>query len=94
MKTDQVIGRSPAVDRRRLFLGLPVFAAGIASAHAASAAEPSQATPAGGSPVIVTHHAEGKLTESRFFIARRGLKMPPSYFSSTAFRPRRTCSEI
>ncbi len=51
MTADGAANTLPAVDRRRVFCGLPVFAAGIASARGARAEPCVQAT-SGASPVI------------------------------------------
>src|SRR5271156_5939122 len=54
MNAGRVTDTPLAVDRRRLFWGLPALAAGIACPRGASAAEPS--TLGAVSPSIVTHY--------------------------------------
>jgi hypothetical protein len=62
MKDDRVTERPLAVDRRRLFLGLPALAAGIAWPHGASA----EAAP------IVTHHRTKKIDGINIFYREAG----------------------
>jgi hypothetical protein len=55
MKVDRVTDKPLAADRRRLFLGLPALAAGIAWPHGAFAAK-YRTTPGAASSATLTHY--------------------------------------
>jgi pimeloyl-ACP methyl ester carboxylesterase len=68
MRDVQVANKALAVDRRRLFLGLPAVAAGVAWPHGAVAAE---AVP------VVTHHRTKEVDDIKIFYREAGPEGAP-----------------
>jgi poly(3-hydroxybutyrate) depolymerase len=68
MKQVRTTGDSLVVDRRRVFLGLPVLAAGASWPHAARAAEPAP---------IVTHHRTKEVDGIKIFYREAGPETAP-----------------
>ena len=93
MKIDQVTDKPLTADRRRLILGFPVLAAGIAWPVGAIAAESSPTTLGAASPAPVTHYRTKAVDGIKISsIARQGPKPLPSCYCYMAFQRRRTCS--
>ena len=92
MKIDQVTDKPLTADRRRLILGFPVLAAGIAWPVGAIAAESLQLRSAPLPPLLSPITGRRRSTESRSSIARQGPKPLPSCYCYMAFQRRRTCS--
>ena len=69
MKADRAANALPAVDRRKVFFGLPVLAAGVASARGALAANSSQVGP---SAIPVTHYRTKEVDGVKIFYREAG----------------------
>jgi pimeloyl-ACP methyl ester carboxylesterase len=76
MNADQVTRKPVAMDRRRLFLGLPVLAAGMAWTPGAFA-ESSQAARGSESSTIITHHRTRDVDGIKIFYREAGPKDAP-----------------
>ena len=69
MKADCAANTLPAVDRRKVFFGLPVLAAGVASARGALSATSSQVAP---SVIPVPHYRTKEVDGVKIFYREAG----------------------
>ena len=74
MKADRAANMLPAVDRLKVFFGLPMLAAGIASARGALAANSSQVAPGA---IPVTHYRTKEVDGIKIFYREAGPENGP-----------------